>query len=185
MSAAGPVTNHAAHLGTLVGPILLFAFWATWSELRAWLRREETVQLPTAVLVGAALSVGAAAIHAIVIPPHLSESLLYGVFFAAMAVGQLGWAVLAVVRPRTWVITAGALGNLAIVALWAMTRTVGIPLGVAAGRREAIGVMDTTCCLLELGIVACCAWLASSREPAAVHAVRGVGRVRWAGDRAR
>jgi hypothetical protein len=168
--ATGLVSNHAAHLGTLVGPILLVAFWATWSELRAWLRRTDSVQLPTAVIIAAALSVGAAVIHAIVFPPHLSESLLYGAFFAAMAVGQLGWAVLAVVRPRPWVLAAGVIGNLGIVALWALSRTVGVPLGIAAGRREAVGVMDTTCCLLELGIVACCAWLAWSRTPAAIHA---------------
>ncbi|MDT7571630.1 MAG: hypothetical protein QOE05_1804 [Actinomycetota bacterium] len=168
--AAASVSDHAFHLGTLVGPVLLLAFWATWSELRAWLRRNDTVQLPTAVLVASALSVGAAAIHAIVIPPHLTEALLYGVFFAALAVVQLGWAVLVVVQPKSWVLTAGAAANGAVVALWAVTRTAGIPLGVAAGQREGIGVLDTSCSLLELGVVACCAWLAWNREPVAVHA---------------
>jgi hypothetical protein len=51
-----------------------------------------------------------------------------------------------------------------------MTRTAGMPLGVAAGRREPVGVLDAGCGLLELGVVACCAWLAWRREPAAVHA---------------
>ena len=169
-AAAGAVSQHAVHLGTLVGPMLLLAFWATWSELRSWLRRQDAVQVPTGVLVAAALSVGAAVIHAIVVPPHFTEAVLYGVFFAALAVGQLGWAVLAVVQPKSWVLYAGALGNLAVVALWAVTRTVGIPLGIAAGQREAVGVLDTTCGLLELGIVACCVMLAWQRTPAVAHA---------------
>jgi hypothetical protein len=170
MSAATPLSQHAAHLGTLVGPVLLITFWATWSEVRAWLRRQDEVHLPTAALVGAALSVGAAVIHAIVIPPHLSEAVLYGVFFTALAAAQLGWAVLVVVRPRPWVLAAGAAGNLAVVALWAVTRTAGVPLGIAAGQREAFGVLDTSCGLLELGVVACCALLAWNHQPAAVHA---------------
>ncbi len=170
MTASGPVTQHAAHFGTLVGPVLLLAFWASWSELRAWLRRQDDVHLPTAALVAAALSVGASVIHAIVIPSHYSESVLYGAFFATAAVAQLGWAVLVVVRPRRGVLLAGVAGNFGIVVLWAVTRTAGIPLGVAAGQREAVGALDSACGLLELGVVACCAWLAWSREHVTAHA---------------
>ena len=170
MTAAGTVSAHAVHLGTLAGPVMLLTFWASWSELRAWLRRHDDVQLPTAALVGAALSLGAAVIHAIVIPPHLTEAVLYGTFFAALAVGQLAWAVLVVVRPKGWVLLAGAGGNAAVVALWAVTRTVGIPLGVAAGQREGVGALDATCGLLELGVVACCCWLAWSRQPSFARA---------------
>jgi hypothetical protein len=179
-SAAGSVSEHAAHLGTLVGPVLLLTFWATWSELRAWMGRQDQVVVPTAALVAAALSVGAAVIHAIVIPPHLTESVMYGVFFAGVAIGQLAWAVLVVVRPSRWVLAAGGAANLAVVALWAVTRTVGIPLGAAAGRREAVGVLDVTCGLLELGVVGCCAWLASTRTLAAPAEPRDVRR--WTGD---
>ena len=150
--------------------MLLLAFWATWTEVRAWLRRQDDEQIPTVALVAAALSVGAAVVHAIVTPPHLTQAVLYGVFFAALTVAQLGWAVLVVVHPKGWVLAAGAVGNIAVVALWAVTRTVGIPLGAAAGQREGVGVLDTSCCLLELGVVACCAWLAWSRETVTVPA---------------
>ncbi|MDX6199703.1 MAG: hypothetical protein QOJ79_2854 [Actinomycetota bacterium] len=170
MSAAGAASHHAVHLGTLAGPALLLAFWASWSEVRAWIARCDDVQVPTAALVAAALSIGAAVVHAIVIPPHLAESFEYGAFFAALAVAQLGWAVLIVVRPGSWILAAGIAGNLAVVLLWAATRTAGIPLGVAAGQREPIGVLDTTCGLLELGVVACCAWLARRREAVGVLA---------------
>lgn len=169
-TAAGPVSQHAAHIGTLVGPVLLLTFWAGWSELRAWMRRQGDVVVPTAALVAAALSIGAAAIHGIVIPAHLAEDLLYGAFFAALCVAQLAWAVAVVARPQPWLLAAGALGNLAVVALWGVTRAVGIPFGIAAGQREAIGVIDASCSLLELGVVACCAWLAWDRHPGAVTA---------------
>ncbi|MCU1591060.1 MAG: hypothetical protein JWP11_2316 [Frankiales bacterium] len=164
-SAAGAVTQHAAHFGTLVGPVLLIAFWASWSELRAWMRRQD-VLVPTAVLVAAALSLGAAVIHGIVVPPHLQEDPLYGGFFVALTAAQLAWAVAVVVRPQRTLLVAGALGNLGVVLLWGVTRTAGIPLGVAAGQREGVGVLDLSCSVLELGVVACCALLLVSRRPA-------------------
>jgi hypothetical protein len=170
MSASGPVSQHAAHLGTLAGPVLLLTFWATWSELRAWMRRKGDALVPTAVLLAAALSVGAAAIHAMVTPSHLQEDLLYGGFFAALTVAQLGWAGLVVLRPQPWVLAAGAIGNIGVVALWGITRTVGIPLGIAAGQREAVGILDVSCGLLELGIAACCMSLAWHRHPVAAAA---------------
>jgi hypothetical protein len=170
MTAAGAVPNHAVHLGTLLGPALLLAFWATWADLRAWLRRHDENQLPTAALVAAALSTGAAVIHAIVVPPHLSESLLYGAFFLVLALAQLGWAFLVVVRPVPVVLVAGMAANVGVVLLWAATRSAGIPFGVAAGRREPVGVLDATCGLLELGVIACCVWLARAREHGPLHA---------------
>jgi hypothetical protein len=159
VTAAASVTQHAGHLGTLVGPGLLLAFWAGWSDLRAWLRRGGRESLPTAVLVAAALSLAAAAVHAIVMPPHLHEDVLYGGFFAALALGQLAWAIAVVLRPQTRLLAVGAAANLAVVGLWLLTRTAGIPFGVAAGRREPVGVLDVSCALLELGVVACCALL--------------------------
>jgi hypothetical protein len=157
VTAAGALPQHALHLGTLLGPVLLLAFWAGWSDLRAWLRRHD--DLPTALIVAAALSIGAAAIHGLVTAPHVAQDPLYGAFFATCTLAQLAWAVLAVSRPTRLLLTVGSVGNAAVVALWAVTRTAGIPLGVAAGTREAVGTLDVACGLLELGIVACCAAL--------------------------
>jgi hypothetical protein len=106
--------------------------------------------------LAAALSIGAAAIHAVVVPSHLAEDRLYGAFFVASSAAQIGWAVAVVLRPHRLVLEVGALGNAAVLALWALTRTLGVPLGVYAGQREAIGLLDTTCAALELGIVGCC-----------------------------
>ena len=50
---------------------------------------------------------------------------------------------------------AGILGNAAIVVLWVITRTIGIPLGPMAGEIESIGVLDTTSKIAELATIIC------------------------------
>jgi hypothetical protein len=161
------VNGHWLHVGTLLGPALLIAFWAAWSDLRAWMHRQGDQLAPTAALVAAVLCSGAALIHGIVMPSHLAEDVAYGGVFAVLATAQLAWAAALLVRPSASVLWAGAVGNLTVVALWALTRTAGIPLGAAAGRREAVGALDVVCGLLELGVAACCITLLRTRRPVA------------------
>jgi hypothetical protein len=154
---SSPVSAHAAHIGTVLGPALLLGFWAGWSDLRAWMHRQDDQLAPAAVLVAAVLSAGAGIVHAMVIPEHFSQDLLYGAFFGAAAAAQIGWSVLAAVRPHLPVMQAGVFGNGAVLCLWMLTRTVGVPLG-AAGQRESVGMLDAVCGLLELGVISCCIW---------------------------
>ncbi len=64
----------------------------------------------------ATLSLGCAAIHAVVVTPHLEEYALFGWFFAGVTVFQVAWAGLIVVRPtRTW-LAVGAAANLVVAA---------------------------------------------------------------------
>jgi hypothetical protein len=109
------------------------------------------------MLIAAALSTAAATVHAALCPEHLDEGLIYGAFFAASAIAQLMWAGIAILRPRRWVLAAGLAGNLAIVALWALTRTLGIPLGSEAGEIEAVGALDVITAVFEVALVICCA----------------------------
>lgn len=160
------MTGHAGHIGSLLGPALLMVLLAGWSDLRAWARRRGDELAPTAALVAAVLSVGAAAIHAVVVPAHLSEDLLYGVFFAVVAGAQGSWAVVTVLQPHPRVLLAGLVGNLAVVSLWLVTRTAGIPVGAGARRTEPLGLLDTSCGALELGVVVCCALVLRSRRVA-------------------
>jgi hypothetical protein len=155
---SSPVSAHAAHIGTVLGPALLLGFWAGWSDLRAWMHRQDDKLAPAAVLVAAALSAGAGIVHAMVSPEHFSQDLLYGAFFGAAAAAQIGWSALAAVRPHLPVMLAGVFGNSAVLCLWMLTRTVGVPLGVAAGQREPVGMLDVVCGLLELGAISCCIW---------------------------
>jgi hypothetical protein len=73
---------------------------------------------------------------------HLATSMAAAVFFAIVAVLQIGVAmvVLRGVGPR--VRAAVVLGNLALIALWAWSRTTGLQIGPDAGPPEAVGILD-------------------------------------------
>lgn len=115
--------------------------------------------LPFAVVCSAA----AAGVHAAVGPAHVREQTLFGLFFAGSALLQLLWSVAVVVRASRAVLVAGVAGNLAVVALWALTRTYGLPWGLLS-RPEAVGPWDVACALWELGVAAACMTLLRSRE---------------------
>jgi hypothetical protein len=111
-----------------------------------------------AVSGAALLSLGAAAIHFGVLGSHYEEWWGYGVFFAAVASAQAVWALLVVRSPGRWVYWADAAGNAAVIAVWAVTRTAGIPFGPSSGEVEDMGFIDVlTTGFQALIIVACLA----------------------------
>jgi len=110
----------------------------------------------------ALLSAGAAAIHFVVVSEHFEEWWVFGLFFAATAIAQLTWASLIVTRRSRLLTWVGVVGNAAIVALWIVSRTAGVPLGPDAGMPEPVGVADSVASAFEVGIVAVGAWLAAS-----------------------
>ena len=58
-----------------------------------------------------------------------------------------------VVAPSRLLYLAGAVGNAAIVALWVVTRTYGVPAGPGAGEREAVEFADTLATVFEVLLV--------------------------------
>ncbi len=81
-------------------------------------------------------SVAAAGVHAAVFPHHLDEAFLVGAFFLAITLAQAAWACLVCLDATRRLLLAGIAGNLALVALWAVSRSVGLPvLGREARRR--------------------------------------------------
>lgn len=103
--------------------------------------------------VAAALSLAAAAIHLVVIGPHFAEWWAYGAFFLAATVGQAAFAVAVQLRTPTWLLMAGIGGNLAIVAMYVVSRTNGPPLGPHAGRAEPAELLDVACTAAELALI--------------------------------
>lgn len=110
------------------------------------------VGLPLA-LVGSAAAAGA---HAAVAPAHLAESTLFGSFFLVAACAQGGWAVLMLQRPTRALVVAGAVGNLAVLALWLTTRVAGLPFGLMPGPHP-FGAWDLTTATWEVAAVLGCA----------------------------
>jgi hypothetical protein len=101
----------------------------------------------------ALLSAGAAVIHFVVIPGHWDEYWAQGLFFIVAAIAQLLWALWIVIAPSRLIYLSGAAGNAAIVAMWVVTRTAGVPAGPGAGEREAVGFADTVATAFEVVLV--------------------------------
>ena len=101
-------------------------------------------------------SLSAGAIHAVVVPEHLREALPFGAFFAATALFQIGWAAMlhdGRDRDRRF-LTVGIVGNVGLIALWVVSRTVGVPVGPEPWMPEPKGVLDVSSTILELILVA-------------------------------
>jgi manganese oxidase len=105
-------------------------------------------------LYAAALSLIAALTHAWAMPEHFEEWWGYGAFFLVAAVAQACYG-LALLRWRgKSLLLLGVVGNLSIVSLWAVTRTVGIPFfGPHAGEVESVGAVDLLATAAELALV--------------------------------
>jgi hypothetical protein len=121
-------------------------------------------------LQAGALSVAAGVGHGLVAPEHLREWWGYGLFFAVAAVGQVFFGALLLAAPwryddtggllpeRTGPVRAlcllGIVANSAVILLYTVTRTVGVPfLGPAAGQVEPLGLGGVVTTLLEAALV--------------------------------
>ena len=105
------------------------------------------------LILAAACSTGAAAVHLAVIREHAAEYLPAGLFFAGLAAFQLAWAVGVLWRPGAGLISVGLAVNAGTIALWVWSRTLGFPLGAEPGAVEPVGYPDALASLLEGVIV--------------------------------
>ena len=101
----------------------------------------------------ALLSVASAGIHASVSAEHFQEAFIFGAFFLAASTAQSAWAVLVLHRPNRTLLITGAAGNSVIIALWTITRTIGLPIGPEPWHPETIGTRDIISTLCELSLV--------------------------------
>jgi hypothetical protein len=144
---------------------------------------ERPVVVADALRIVAGLSIAAGLIHAIAMVYHVGHWWAYGAFFLALTYGQVLWGGLLLRRPVSdRALLIGAAANVAIVAVWLLSRTVGIPLGPDGGRAEPVGVMDVGATLDQLVLVAYVATIVRSRlrDVRGFRALLGVHRVRIA-----
>jgi hypothetical protein len=106
-----------------------------------------------APIIAAVLSLGAAWVHFAYTASHLRQWWAYGAFFLATGAGQAVFAPLVVRRPRPWVVAVGIAGNLAIVAMYVVSRTAGPPLGPHAHVPEPAGAVDLATTAVEIALV--------------------------------
>ncbi|SDJ41792.1 hypothetical protein SAMN05444157_3274 [Frankineae bacterium MT45] len=165
IEAKSQLQVHAGHLAMLGGWLVIFAAVYVRDRLRSGRRVGGAPAAPIPLgrrLAGypgavALTSVVAGVIHLLVIREHFEEAALYGWFFLVLTVLQFGYAAAVVWRPSPALLKAGGLASLGVVLLWFATRTIAIPLGPAAGEKEALGTLDVLCSLAELLTVVLCA----------------------------
>ena len=133
-----------------------------------------TLHLPLAVVTSGC----AAGVHAAMGPSHLAEATPFGLFFGASALAQLGWSAAALHRVTPALLRAGIALNLGCVALWALTRTWGLPGGLMTVR-EPVGPWDLAAVAWELVVVAACAALLRAVPPASYAGLRLPPWVDW------
>jgi hypothetical protein len=99
---------------------------------------------PRAWLIRATvLAVSLGLIHFLATPLYFEQWLGYGVFFFTAAVLEVMYSMaLGVSPPGRVLLWLGIAGNGIILALWAWTRTVGIPFGPMAGEVLPLGLLD-------------------------------------------
>lgn len=103
--------------------------------------------------LAAACSLGAGAIHLVVVPEHAAEYLPAGVFFVALTVFQVAWAGAMMWQSNTRLAIAALVVNAATIGIWAWSRTLGFPVGAEPGAVEPVGYRDTLATVLELVLV--------------------------------
>jgi hypothetical protein len=109
-------------------------------------------------------SLGAGLVHLAVVHEHLAEWWVYGVFFAVVGAAQLAFGLGALGRDRAPLARQVACANLALVALWAVTRTTGLPVGPQRWTPEPVGRPDLLSVALEVATVLALAVLARAGD---------------------
>jgi hypothetical protein len=131
--------------------------------------------------VAGLLALAAAGIHFGVMGEHAGVSWPHGLFFAITAWAQLGFAAWIVLRPTRTAAWFGIALNAAVIAVWAVDRTVGIAIG-GDGTPASVGFVDSLSALLEVGvIVACVGLLAPSLSSQRLRRTTGVIGISFVG----
>ncbi|HET9104486.1 MAG TPA: hypothetical protein VFN55_14115 [Solirubrobacteraceae bacterium] len=126
--------------------------------------------LPHGILLACALAVLAALIHVQAAVDHLDEYAPYVVAFMVLAAGQTGWAVATYRSAGRSLLRTGVAAGGAVVLLWLVSRTVGLPVGPAQDSAEPVGLLGVVATLDELAVTALAVAALRARD-----ATRGAG----------
>ena len=112
------------------------------------------VRWPAAVVGAAALSLVAGWIHLAYVASHWRDWWAYGAFFLVSGAFQALFVPAILRWPRPTTALVGIAGNLAIVGMYVMSRTAGIPMGPHTGVVEQAGPVDLACTAGEIVLMA-------------------------------
>ena len=137
----GQVVRHGGNVVDPVGSIVNLV-----RQLRA---RREIDRSPALLNSAALLTLGAAAVHFAVAPEHFAEHPAYGVFFIGLGIAQVGLVASIVLVPSRRLFAIAAAGTAAVIGIWVLSRTVGLPLAPIPWRPEPVGFTGVVATLLE------------------------------------
>ena len=132
------------------------------------------------VYAASAFSLVAALIHLWVTPEHFEEWWAYGTFFLAVAFAQGLFCVVFPRSPGQLLAFVGVWGNLAVILVYVLSRTSGLPVGPHAGEIEDAGVLDMAATVSELAtVILLVSVLRGSYRAFAVNALLLLGLAIW------
>jgi hypothetical protein len=103
-----------------------------------------TRYVPRDLLLPCGLAWGAGLIHLQAAIDHVDEYWPYAACFVALAVVQLAWGVALYRRPESnRLLVSGVALSLAVIAVWILSRTAGLPLGPDSRTPETVGLLDS------------------------------------------
>lgn len=156
MTATAPVgAQHAGHLLVGTGFVLVALCAVALVEHLKARPKKAARRRPARLGMLSVAATGAAAggIHLAVVPSHWAQAEIYGAFFALVGTTQVVWSLLLLVRPSRPLLGLNVAANLGVLLVWLDSRTIGLPLGPAAGLREPIGLLDLACAVIEVASV--------------------------------
>ena len=109
-----------------------------------WMRR---------VQVAGTLSVIAGLAHLWETPEHSGVWWGYTAFFLGCGLAQTVYGLLLPLWPRPLLMIAAIWGNVAVIVVYVVTRTAGIPIGPHKGVMQDAGAFDMATTAIELGLV--------------------------------
>ncbi|MPY84229.1 MAG: hypothetical protein GEV00_13100 [Actinophytocola sp.] len=137
------------------------------------MHREPKTDIRLAVMLAVFASIGAGVIHAVVAPRYLAEWQQSGMFFAALALFQLAWAVFVARWPWPALLGVGLLANAGVMCLWVYTRALGLPFGPEAGVPQPVGAPGVLAMMLEASVVLGVIWSLLPRRTSATLSTSG------------
>ncbi len=103
--------------------------------------------------LAAALAVAAGIIHFDVAPEHFGEAFVFGLFMTVAGAAQVAAGLLLLLRPTRPIIALTVLGTAAVLAVFAVAYTVGLPFGPDAGEPETLGTAVVLSKLAEVALL--------------------------------
>jgi hypothetical protein len=130
--------------------------------------------------VVAVLMLAAGWVHLAYHESHWDQWWGYGAFFMVVGIAQALFALLILARPRAWVAVVGIAGTLAVIGMYVVSRTIGVPVGPHADFAERAGTIDLATTAAEIGVVAMLLVLVGGGTRRAVlNAVLVAGLLLW------